>query len=217
MTTNIGYEDTKEFKDNNEYETRVADAVINLIKAVGIDKFTVVDIRSGDSIKYVPGAVSLPDGAPQEAQRLAYTFSQHFADILHAVGISSVKFNYEDEKPFSFVVTDSEGNKARLVEGADVSSVYETIAKLLPVEGRDYALNLDITGNRDTLKFSPEAYNGLGKRWCTFLKDNLGRCLGKSDEALVEYLAHDAVFSSDSDSSVAAKTSEGESDAKDKS
>ena len=53
-----------------------------------------------------------------------------------------------------------------------VSKIYEDIAQLLPVEGRDYILNASDNGNGG-VHMEPVAYTIVGKLWLEYLSKTL--------------------------------------------
>ena len=206
MQIAIGYEDGNDINgvvgNNAAYYDRVVECAIDLARSIGFDKFSVIDVDEGGKKNYVPGSMSMPDGAPDMTLRLANIMAPILASLFHALGVKSVKVSYEDGDPYSVVFGENQDDidRDRRLKNLDTSSIYETVAKLLPLEGRDYNLNIDLNPTMTSVRFSPTAMNQLGKRWCDFLRNNLSKCLGMSDDELDMYLAHDAVFDDAKDS-----------------
>ena len=57
--------------------------------------------------------------------------------------------------------------------------VYEAVANMLPVEGRDYRLN-PVEKQGGVVGFKPVAYTKIGKIWLEYLRENLGKYLASS-------------------------------------
>lgn len=206
MQVAIGYEDGSDVKEvvgnNVAYYDRVVECAVDLVRSIGFDKFSVIDVDEDGKKKYVPGSMSMPDGAPDMTLRLANIMAPFLASVFHALGIKSVKVRYEDGDPYSVVFGENQEDIDRdmRLKNLDTSSIYETVAKLLPLEGRDYNLNIDLNPTMTSVRFSPTAMNQLGKKWCDFLRNNLSKCLGMNDDEIEMYLAHEAVFDDAKDS-----------------
>ena len=63
---------------------------------------------------------------------------------------------------------------------AKIQMVYEAIANMLPVEGRDYVLNAHVKED-GKVGFKPVAYSEIGKIWCEYLARNLGDRVGNKE------------------------------------
>ena len=69
-----------------------------------------------------------------------------------------------------------------------LSTMYEGIAAMLPVEGRDYVLNPTPNGERG-IHMEPEAYTEIGKIWLEYLAKALpqyARLTKEDREAFLE-------------------------------
>lgn len=51
-----------------------------------------------------------------------------------------------------------------------LSAVYDFLARLIPVEGRDYSVNVRF-GDGDSLSVSMEPHTPFGKVWCSYCMD----------------------------------------------
>lgn len=61
---------------------------------------------------------------------------------------------------------------------SDFSAIYEVVADMLPLEGRDYRLN-PVRRDGGAVGFEPVAMTKIGKIWLEYLSENLGSELEK--------------------------------------
>lgn len=66
-----------------------------------------------------------------------------------------------------------------------IMAVYEAVAEMLPVEGRDYRLNPAVKEN-GAVGFTPEAMTMVGKIWLDYLSDHLGDHLAEKASRVPE-------------------------------
>ena len=69
----------------------------------------------------------------------------------------------------------------RVADEAKIQLVYEAVAEMLPVEGRDYLLNPSVKES-GAVGFTPVALTAIGKIWLDYLSSNLGRYLKEKAE-----------------------------------
>lgn len=71
-------------------------------------------------------------------------------------------------------ITKEEAERIRRLadEHADELMLYDRVAKLLPLEGRDYTLEF-VHSDDGGIAVNPKAKNEIGAMWCRFLKNNL--------------------------------------------
>jgi hypothetical protein len=60
-----------------------------------------------------------------------------------------------------------------------IGIIYETIAKLLPTEGRDYKIEFT-PGDNDSIKIRFIPNNEIGSLWATYLQQNLQAAITSS-------------------------------------
>jgi len=51
---------------------------------------------------------------------------------------------------------------------ARLAAVYDTLARLLPTEGRDYSVNVVFKKGSDVMSLSMEPHTDIGKIWCNY-------------------------------------------------
>lgn len=60
-----------------------------------------------------------------------------------------------------------------------LAAVYDTLARLLPTEGRDYSVSIVFNKDNDGMSLSMEPYTDIGKIWCAYCM-NVFRNVGGS-------------------------------------
>lgn len=63
-------------------------------------------------------------------------------------------------------------NKFSIGQTRRIGIIYESIAKMLPTEGRDYSIEFT-PGEGDNIKIRFSAKTELGANWCSYLQKNL--------------------------------------------
>lgn len=54
-----------------------------------------------------------------------------------------------------------------------IGVVYESLARLLPTEGRDYDIEFSFKGESDSVSVEFKPKNELGKLWCRYCREAL--------------------------------------------
>lgn len=131
---------------------------------------------SGKAVSTIRYDEAPPSQAPVDAERT--DGEEGMQKLVDAVGAMDAKDPESEDlvsKDPDMVSQDpEEERRAASVIGA----VYDAVADMLPLEGRDYALNPTVKDS-GVVGFKPLAYTEIGKLWLDYLSKNLGARLKK--------------------------------------